>query len=102
MEELKTLKDIERKDNISSYCPKGTTFIVEQDTFFIDTRDLKEMAIRWIKELDINAKKNYKYESNPELFLKEIGAINEWIKMFFNLDIELNDSVGEILNETTN
>lgn len=79
-EQLKTLKDI-NKANFDE-CPQCGLPIAPSTTF-IPESELKEQAIKWIKELQTKSYQDYANETD---------CVVTWIKHFFNI------SDGEIKN----
>jgi len=70
-EELKTLKDI----------PFITDIHLNTASDLIHSNDLRQEAIKWIKELDSEAKEN-RYVKHNYLCLQHTI---DWIKHFFNI-----------------
>ena len=89
---LKTLKDFRTRSVMVFNCPDETDYdIIEAD-------NLKQEAIKWIKEFDrlplpINELEHQKFLNNFVFNNDTHYAIKDWIKHFFNITEEdLNDT----------
>jgi len=88
---LKTLEDLYELKN-ALFSGKGE----KPKGFAIDSEELRQEAIRWIKEYDKDIQKiqtnNFKlpYQPKPEEWIKigQIASQRSWIKHFFNIKEE--------------
>jgi len=84
---LKTLKDIDRWDEEMDYIDEEMCLSLDEDGEYILIEDLKQEAIKWIKELESNRKitleKNGTYVKPYEDAIRYF--CKEWIKHFFNI-----------------
>ena len=67
MSELKTLKDLERFEDLK-----------HQDHFIVSSAVLKAEAMKWVKEM----------ENSGDFYQLEDENLTNWIKHFFNLTEE--------------
>lgn len=80
-EELKTLEDFAVYEAQTHSCLLETICI----------EDLKTEAIKWVKDISGTYDKAKPAELSLEQWKREVGAANEWIKLFFNLtEADLN------------